>query len=163
VSTPPSAHPPDPASGRPGPISHAPAGKPLPPVPALDGRGLPQGYPYQPDWEVTPREVKDRLARRAAGTTDFLLLDCRKEEEWRTARIDGAVLVPLPEIPMRLEEIEGPDGSRDRPIVVHCHTGRRSLKATALLRAAGFSDVRSMAGGIELWSIDIDPAVPRYA
>jgi rhodanese-related sulfurtransferase len=106
--------------------------------------------------------VRDRLAQRAAGAADFVLLDCRREDEWRTARIDGAVLVPLAEIPMRLDEVEGPDGDRDRPIVVHCHTGKRSLKATALLRAAGFTDVRSMAGGIELWSIDVDPTVPRY-
>lgn len=102
------------------------------------------------------------LARRARGETDVLLLDCRREHEWRTARIEGSVLIPMNEVAMRLDEIEGPDGERDRPIVVHCHGGRRSLKVTALLRAAGFSDVRSMAGGIELWSIDIDPGVPRY-
>jgi rhodanese-related sulfurtransferase len=56
----------------------------------------------------------------------------------------------------------GPGGARDRPFIVQCHTGRRSLKVTHLLREAGFPDVKSMAGGIELWAIDIDPNVPRY-
>jgi rhodanese-related sulfurtransferase len=123
---------------------------------------LPLGYAFQRDWEVTPREVRDMLAGKANGDGEVLLLDCRRPEEWNTARIEGSTLIPMDEVAMRLDEIEGPGGERDRPIVVHCHGGKRSLKVTALLRAAGFSDVRSMAGGIELWSIDIDPGVPRY-
>ncbi|MBX3357750.1 MAG: hypothetical protein KF745_04910 [Phycisphaeraceae bacterium] len=134
----------------------------LKPIPQLDARGLPVGYAYQPDYEVTPRETRS-LLEAAAGTSDgTLLVDCRRQNEWETCRIEGAVLIPMEEIAMRLDELEGPDGERDRPIIVQCHTGRRSLKVTHLLREAGFSDVKSMAGGIELWSIDIDPNVPRY-
>lgn len=135
---------------------------PLCPPPELDSRGLPVGYAFQPEWETTPRQTRDMLRDRAAGKGDGVLLDCRREEEWNASRIDGAVLIPMDEIAMRLDELETADGGRDRPIVVQCHTGKRSLKVTAILRANGFTNVRSMAGGIELWSSDIDPKVPRY-
>ncbi len=140
---------------------------PVPPSPgtsssasaSLDQRGLPPGYPYKPEWEVTPREARDGL--RAAGQPP-LLLDCRRPEEFQVARIEGAVLIPLSELEKRADELEDDDGARTRPIVVHCHHGQRSLRAASMLRAMGFADVRSMAGGIDLWSIDVDPRVPRY-
>jgi rhodanese-related sulfurtransferase len=134
------------------------AGQPSP-VPPLDSRGLPIGYPFKPEWEVTPRETKKSLADPAAAP---ILLDCRKPEEWQTTHIDGAVLIPMAEIEKRAEELETDDGARDGPIIVHCHHGVRSMRVTAALRAMGFSNVRSMAGGIDLWSIDIDPCVRRY-
>ncbi len=133
----------------------------LKPIPQLDGRGLPVGYAYQPDYEVTPREAKAMLAAKG-GPDGALLVDCRRQNEWETCRIEGAVLIPMEEIAMRLDELERSHGDRDRTIIVQCHTGRRSLKVTHLLREAGFADVKSMAGGIELWSLDIDPSVPRY-
>jgi adenylyltransferase/sulfurtransferase len=51
---------------------------------------------------------------------------------------------------------------RDKPVIVYCHTGRRSMTVTTVLRAKGFTNVKSMAGGIERWSLEIDPNVPRY-
>jgi rhodanese-related sulfurtransferase len=131
-----------------------------PPPPPLDARGLPVGYPFKPDWEVTPRDT--RSAMRAGEADRPVLLDCRRPDEWDRARIEGAVLIPMADVERRADELETDDGRRDRPIIVHCHHGARSLRVAATLRALGFTDVRSMAGGIDLWSIDIDPRVPRY-
>ncbi|MEX0654397.1 MAG: rhodanese-like domain-containing protein [Phycisphaeraceae bacterium] len=125
------------------------------PAANLDADGLPPGYPLDRDWEVTPRDVQ---AMRQRGDR-FVLLDCRRPEEHAYARLDGATLVPLQELPQRVAELEA---HKDERVVVYCHHGRRSLHATALLRQAGFSNVQSMAGGIDLWSRGIDPDVPRY-
>ena len=121
----------------------------------LDGRGMPVDYSFHEEWEVTPRETK-----RGVEAGSILLLDCRRADEFELCRIEGATLAPLDELGARVEEIR--EEAAGRPIVVHCHTGRRSLRAAAFLRAQGFEDVKSMAGGIELWSLDIDPSVPRY-
>lgn len=123
--------------------------------PQLDDRGLPAKYNFRPDVEITPRDLK---ARRDAGE-DLTLVDCRTPKEHDVARIDGAVLLPLQQFQQAVEELED---EKDRPIVVFCHHGMRSLRMTLALRELGFTDVRSMAGGIDLWSLDIDPSVPRY-
>jgi len=94
-----------------------------------------------------------------AGGESFLLLDCREPDEHAIARIGGAVLIPMQTIPERLAELEPHRASR---IVVHCHHGVRSLRVTRFLRERGFTSAQSMAGGIEAWSREIDPAVPRY-
>ena len=127
------------------------------PVPQLDERGLPRGYPYKPDLETTPREVKALLAK---GPEAVLLIDCRTPGEHQAARIAGATLIPMDQISARLDEIEAAVGE-GTPLVIHCHHGGRSMKAALFLRQRGL-DARSMAGGIDLWSIDIDPGVPRY-
>jgi rhodanese-related sulfurtransferase len=62
----------------------------------------------------------------------------------------------------RADEIEEAAGGKDKEIIVQCHHGRRSMQVAATLRGLGFTNVKSMAGGIDLWSIDIDPQVPRY-
>jgi rhodanese-related sulfurtransferase len=90
---------------------------------------------------------------------DVLLLDVRTPREHAVARIEGAALVPLQQLPARVEELRP---YADRPVVTVCHRGMRSLQAAAFLRQAGFRDVRSMAGGIDLWSRAVDPSVPRY-
>lgn len=117
--------------------------------------GLPPGYPFQRDWEIAPRELKALLSQGAP----VVVIDVRTEAERALAHIDGTMHVPLAELPTRIPDLRKHDGDR---IVVHCHHGMRSLKATELLRQAGFDDVRSLAGGIHLWSMDIDPAVPAY-
>jgi rhodanese-related sulfurtransferase len=94
-----------------------------------------------------------------AGGESFLLLDCREPDEHAIARIGGAVLIPMQTIPERLAELEPHRTSR---IVVHCHHGVRSLRVTRFLRERGFTSAQSMAGGIEAWSREIDPDVPRY-
>lgn len=121
----------------------------------LDERGLPPHYPWREGWEVTPRQVK---ALRDAGE-DLLLIDCRTPREYEAARIEGATLIPLHETPRRLAELEP---YRQRKIIIHCHHGMRSLQMAAFLRRAGFRDVHSMAGGIDLWALDVDSQVGRY-
>lgn len=121
----------------------------------LDARGLPEGYPLQEGWEITPRETQ-RLRDRGEP---MLLLDVREASEVAAAAIDGAVHVPMGEIKARLTDL---DEHAEDPVVVFCHLGGRSMQVTAFLKQQGFDDVRSMAGGIDLWSRDVDPGIPRY-
>jgi adenylyltransferase/sulfurtransferase len=108
-----------------------------------------------PEWEVHPAEVKEREVRGE----NLLMLDVRRQNEWNTARIEGATLIPLQELDQRTGEIAA---WKDRPVVVYCHHGVRSMNGTAILRKAGFTNVHSMAGGIEAWSLMVDAGVPRY-
>jgi len=117
--------------------------------------GVPAEAPRAPFGEVSAHALADR---RAAGE-DLLLLDVREPAEWETARIAGAQLVPLASLPARIEELAA---WRERPVVVHCHHGGRSAKACAQLAAAGFTRVENLAGGIDAWSLTVDPDVPRY-
>ena len=108
-----------------------------------------------PEWEVHPLDVH-KLKKSEA---EILILDVRQQKEWDITRIDGALLIPLDQLPRRFTDLES---WRDKPIVVHCHHGARSLRAAAWLRQAGFAQVKSMAGGIEAWSLMVDQDVPRY-
>jgi rhodanese-related sulfurtransferase len=123
---------------------------------AADTSGLPAGYPFNPQLEITPRQLKAALADPAPN---ILLIDCRTQGEWNTARIEGATLIPLNQIAARAAEIQS--AAAGRPIAIHCHHGGRSMQAAMFLRSRGL-DARSVAGGIDLWSIDINPSVPRY-
>jgi rhodanese-related sulfurtransferase len=89
----------------------------------------------------------------------FYFLDCREIDEYRTAAIAGANLIPMSELQNRIAELEA---HRDQRIVIHCHHGGRSLHVANALRGAGFDKAQSMAGGIDAWSQEVDPAVPRY-
>ncbi|MGD0140826.1 MAG: molybdopterin-synthase adenylyltransferase MoeB [Tepidisphaeraceae bacterium] len=123
--------------------------------PSLDSRGLPLGYAFKPDWEITPREVKSLLDQN----NNFLFIDCRLPSEQAIARIDSAKLIPLQQLAQRIGELKGHE--RDK-IVVHCKSGGRSMQFTQILRQQGFKDVKSMAGGILLWNKDINPGGPQY-
>jgi len=87
----------------------------------------------------------------------FELIDVREPFEYEIARIDRAKLIPLGEITERLDELE-----REQPIVVHCHSGMRSAQAARLLQQRGFANVYNLEGGIDAWSDQIDPNVPKY-
>jgi len=97
------------------------------------------------------------LKREWTAKPDLVVLDVREPHEYEIAHIEGARLIPLSELPGRLAEIDG-----RAEIVTHCHHGLRSLAALELLRGAGFANVRSLQGGIDAWSVDVDPEVPRY-
>jgi len=125
----------------------------------LNAQGLPAGYEFREEWEITPRQTKAMIADPASGV---ILLDCRRPEEWAAGRIDGAVHIPMDQIEQRADELEDDDGRKDHPIAVYCHTGRRSLRVASALRGMGYRNAFSVAGGIDLWSIDIDPKIPRY-
>ena len=103
--------------------------------------------------EITPREVKSMLNRGEK----FLFVDVREKWEFDTSWIEGAVLVPMREIPANLAKFEEAD-----QIILFCHHGIRSLDAAAWLRSQDVAGAKSMAGGIDRWSAEIDPGVPRY-
>lgn len=106
-----------------------------------------------------PIEVDCRSTAAQMRDGQALLLDCRQPEEYATAKIEGALLIPMSELPQRLSELEQ---HRERRVIVHCHHGGRSLRVANWLREQGFAQAQSMAGGIDEWSREIDPSVPRY-
>jgi rhodanese-related sulfurtransferase len=109
-----------------------------------------------PEWEISVQDTKSQLA----DNPEFVLIDVRQPEEYRICRIPGAHLFPMSELPQKIDAIR--ELAEGKTIVAHCHHGGRSLNAAAILREAGLGPVKSMAGGIDLWSLQIDPSVARY-
>ncbi len=105
--------------------------------------------------EIDGRRVKQKLD---AGE-NLLLIDCREADEHAVSHIAAAKLLPMSEIAERLGELEP---HRANAIIVHCHMGGRSLRVAGWLRDQGFPLAQSLAGGIDAWSQEIDPSVPRY-
>jgi rhodanese-related sulfurtransferase len=106
------------------------------------------------DYEITPEEVK----RKLDGAEPFTLLDVREPWEFETARIEGAKLMPMGDVPSRAHQELDPD----EQLVVVCHHGVRSMNVTVWLRQQGFEKVQSMRGGIDAWSRQVDGKVPAY-
>lgn len=125
---------------------------------AREASDLPPNWFPRPDLERSPREV----AAARSGAAPPLLVDCRRDEERRIASIEGAIHVPMPQVADWIEDLREDPAAAAREIVVHCHHGVRSLQVVGALQAAGFAGARSMAGGIDWWSISVDPSVPRY-
>lgn len=107
---------------------------------------------------ATEISVEELQALRAAKQP-HRLIDCREDDEWHICRIEGAQLVPLSNFaenaPPRL-----PD--KDAHMIVYCHHGVRSMRATLWLRQQGYEKTQSLRGGIDQWSELVDPAMPRY-
>jgi len=103
--------------------------------------------------DISPHELK----RRMDAGERFELIDVREPFEYEIAQIDGAKLIPLGEIAERLDELK-----REQPIIVHCHSGMRSAQAVRLLQQRGFAKVYNLEGGIDAWSDQVDPNVPKY-
>lgn len=106
------------------------------------------------EYEITSEELKAKLDQRAS----FTLLDVREPWEFETARIDGAVLMPMGDVPSRAHQELDPEDE----IVVLCHHGVRSMTVTVWLRQQGFEKARSLRGGIDAWSRRVDEKVPKY-
>ncbi|MBL8665140.1 MAG: hypothetical protein JNM29_20060 [Candidatus Odyssella sp.] len=104
-----------------------------------------------------PIEVSVHDLKRALDEGSATVVDVREAWEAEIAKIEGARLVPLGEFAARAAELP-----RDTPILVLCHHGGRSMQATQWLRRNGYDKVSNVAGGIDAWSREIDPAVPRY-
>ncbi len=104
-------------------------------------------------YEISPQQL---AAWRSAGR-ELVLVDVRTSEEWALGVLEGALRLPLHELPGRLGELDPRS-----EIVVYCHLGVRSLHAVEWLRAAGFERSWSLRGGTEAWSLEIDPALARY-
>jgi rhodanese-related sulfurtransferase len=106
--------------------------------------------------EVTVEDVKRRLD---AGEK-LTLIDVREPFEHQVAQIEGAELIPMQTVPEQLAGLQEKAG--EAPLIVFCHHGVRSLNVVNWLRRQGVENSWSMAGGIDVWSLAIDPAVPRY-
>lgn len=108
-----------------------------------------------------PSEISaDDLAARLRDGAPVLLIDVREDWEREVCRLPGDVHVPLHALPGRAAALDVPDGAR---VVVYCHAGVRSWTAAAYLeQVRGWRDVASLAGGIDAWSLLVDPSVPRY-
>lgn len=91
---------------------------------------------------------------------DMDLIDCRLPRERELTRIEPSRLIPLQVLAQAFDEQLA--GREDRQIIVYCHRGARSLAFVEALRARGFTNARSMAGGINLWNTDIDPSGTVY-
>lgn len=105
--------------------------------------------------EINCQSVKQMLDDQA----DFLLVDCREQEEYAIANLPQALFIPMSQITSRVGELEP---HREGRIVVHCHHGARSLRVAAWLRQNGFAAVQSMAGGIHAWAEQIDRTLATY-
>jgi len=106
------------------------------------------------DFEITPQELKQKLD---AGD-ELTVLDVREPWEYDTARIEGSTLIPMDQIPARVNQELDPEDH----IVVLCHHGVRSLSVTNWLRQQGFEKVQSVRGGIDGWARTVDPKIPLY-
>jgi len=116
--------------------------RPMSTQPAAAGSGV-----------IDPVEVKQKQDRGEK----FELIDVREPHEYQIARIPGAKLIPLGELPKRLSEL-----NKNAEIVAHCKMGGRSQQAVDLMKQNGFTNVRNMTGGITAWSDKVDPSVPKY-
>jgi len=106
--------------------------------------------------ELTPTEFVERWPATTVGTA-VVLLDVREHVEIEIASLPGAVHIPMGEVPARFMELD-----RGTPLVVMCHLGGRSRRVAEYLIGNGFSQVFNLRGGIDAWSTEIDPQVPRY-
>jgi rhodanese-related sulfurtransferase len=105
------------------------------------------------DLQISVQELNARLARGEK----ILLVDVREPQEYNLCQLPGATLIPLGSIPANLNALLGAE-----EVVLYCHHGMRSLDAAVWLRRQGVESAKSMAGGIERWSTEIDSSVPRY-
>lgn len=102
---------------------------------------------------ITPKELKERLEKG----DQLVLLDVREPWEHSLAKIEGSTLIPLGTLPQSMDKLE-----KGAEIIAYCHHGMRSADATQFLLQQGFPVVRNLVGGIDAWSVQVDPAVPRY-
>jgi rhodanese-related sulfurtransferase len=104
------------------------------------------------DHEISPTQAAALIREGKAR-----LVDVREPWEFATAHIDGSLAMPMGDVPARAQELD----PLERMVVV-CHHGVRSMNATVWLRRQGFEQAQSMRGGIDAWSAEVDPSVPRY-
>ena len=105
------------------------------------------------DYEISPANASTLLKTSAAR-----LIDVREPWEFATAQIEGSVLIPMGEVPARAHQELDPE----EHLVVLCHHGMRSMNVTVWLRNQGFEQVQSLRGGIDAWSVEVDPSIARY-
>ena len=106
------------------------------------------------DQQLDPLEVDVATTIAALSDPAIQVVDCRERDEWDTAHAEGMILIPLSEMGQRLQEMD-----RERPLIVVCRSGNRSMRATQQLLQIGFTDVKSMNGGLLLWAEQGHPLV----
>ncbi len=106
-----------------------------------------------PEREVMPKQLKNWIDQKK----DVLIVDVREPWEYQINHIEGSRLIPLNELPERVNELSTAD-----QIVVHCHTGARSAQGVKFLNSLGFKKAKNLKGGIKAWGADVDPAMPMY-
>ena len=119
----------------------------------LCGINAPSADRAEAGFDVEPRELK----RMMDAGEDVFVLDVRTPGEAAICKLAGSRLIPMTELLDRVNELD-----ETKPTVVLCHTGVRSAHATQVLRGLGFTRVRNLAGGIDAWSEEVDPSLPRY-
>ena len=111
--------------------------------------------------EISPQEVKRRLDAIQCGAGEKLqLIDVREPSEFAVARLENAELIPMRQVPAKLQRLEAL--ADQAPLIVYCHHGVRSLHVVNWLREQGVEACQSMTGGIDAWSLTVDASVPRY-
>jgi adenylyltransferase/sulfurtransferase len=105
------------------------------------------------EFQVTPEVLRDRVGEGRP----VVLLDVREPMEWEIAHLDKAILMPVAQVPSRVNELSTADD-----IVVYCKTGVRSARVTNFLRELGFRKVKNLVGGIDAWAETVDPDMPTY-
>ena len=117
----------------------------------------PAGWHFQPNLEISATQAHQFHCQEKP--TDFLLIDVREAHELDISSIDGAVHIPMGDIPSRINEL---DVDEDTTIAVLCRSGKRSLDVTIYLHEQGLSGARSVAGGINWWAQKVDPSLKQY-
>ena len=108
-----------------------------------------------------PLEISTQTAAQLKSDGEkVIFIDVREPNEFAITKIEGAELIPMRQIPGELQSLEGK--AEHHLLIVFCHHGMRSLNVVNWLRAQGLEACTSMSGGIEAWSLTIDPSVPRY-
>lgn len=107
-------------------------------------------------FEIAPQDVQ----RNVASGGRLVFIDVREPFEFQQARIEGAELIPMRSVPAHLQRLEAL--ADDATLIVYCHHGVRSLQVVNWLREQGVAACQSMTGGIDRWSREVDPSVPRY-
>ena len=115
--------------------------------------------PEAPMNSVDPDEVTVQEMKRALSEPDLgiQVIDVREPDEYQIAHLEGTLLFPLSQLAQRFSELDP-----DRHYYIHCKVGARSMRALEFLRQQGFKHLKSVKGGINAWSQEIDPTVPRY-
>ena len=110
--------------------------------------------PFQPEkHEISVHELKRKLDQG----DPLLLIDVREPDEHQIVHLEEATLIPINDLPQQMDQLDP-----NHEIVLHCHHGMRSMQAAYYLYQNGFQNVKSLAGGIDQWAVEIDPMLNRY-
>jgi rhodanese-related sulfurtransferase len=110
-----------------------------------------------PETAMQEFSVQDAASAMADENNDVVLLDVRENDELQAAAVSGALHIPMGQIPTRMDELD-----KDRTILCLCHAGGRSAQVAQYLSSQGYTKIFNVSGGIDAWSLQIDPQIPRY-